>query len=271
MAKTTTTMKTNSSSTSSQSHSESTSQSLTQSMLDEALRDEILSGISDFMSDEEIEQYAQSLLAPQLNAELEAAQQKYDTERLAREQEIDELASALERSIGEQQRAYRQSMADIETAAIARGMGRSSYTLETLANQGDALAEAIRGMTEESEAQRAQIQDRITLAAQQNAQTQGRLNADYAANLSAKVQELKEQQRQEQNQHYLTATSAAMGKQTITSGTTNTTGSSGTTSGTTTVTTSGSSGSAKKTVAEDEVDAVSGAAVSVKNPKTNKI
>lgn len=266
MAKTTTTKTSSKSSTTSQSRSESASVSRTQGVLDAALRDEILSGLSGFMSDEEIERYADNLLRPQLNAGLEASQQEYETEKLAREQEIEELASALQKSIGAQQQAYRRSMADIETAALARGMGRSSYTLQTLAGQGDALASAIRELTQENEAQRQQVQERITLAAQQNAQTQSRLNADYAAGLAAKAQELKEQQRQEQNQHYLTATSAAMGQMTTSSSTTSTTGESSTKSSSTSTTGGGSSSGGKsgsKKTQDDGVDAVSSAAISV--------
>ena len=76
--------------------------------------------------------------------------------------------------------------------------------------------------------QSGQIQQQITQAAQQNSQTQGRLNTDFASQLAAKVQELKENQRKEWNSNYLTAISAAMGQQTTgsqqTSGTTDTTG-----------------------------------------------
>lgn len=107
-------------------------------------------------------------------------------------------------------------------------MGRSSYTLQTLANQGDALAKAVRQLTDENTRQSGQIQQQITQAAQQNSQTQGRLNTDFASQLAAKVQELKENQRKEWNSNYLTAISAAMGQQTTgsqqTSGTTDTTG-----------------------------------------------
>lgn len=55
-------------------------------------------------------------------------------------------------------------------------MGRSSYTLQTLANQGDTLAKAVQQLTDESTRQSGQIQKQITQAAQQNSQTQGRLN-----------------------------------------------------------------------------------------------
>ena len=54
----------------------------------------------------------------------------------------------------------------------------------------------------------------ISAAAQHSAQTQGRLNTDYASTLAAKVQELKEQQRRDWNSQYLTAVSASLGTQT---------------------------------------------------------
>ena len=190
---------------------------------------QILSGLMGSMTDEQIAQFAENLLKPQLNAGLEEAQQNYETTRLSREQEIANLAANLTRSIDEQNAAYRQSAANVETAALNRGMGRSSYTLQTLANQGDALAKAVQQLTEESGRQSQQIQDQITQAAQQNSQTQGRLNSDYASQLAAKIQELKENQRKEWNSNYLTAISSAMGQQTTgsqqTSGTQTSTGS----------------------------------------------
>lgn len=200
--------------TSSQSQSQSQSSQLTQNVLDAALRDQILAGLLGGMTDEELTQYAESLLRPQLNAGIEASQQAYETTKLAKEQEIEDLAVQLAQSIDKQNAAYRTSMADVEAAALARGMGRSSYTIETLAKQGNALAEAVRQMTDEANRQQGQIQAQITQAAQQNAQTQGRLNTDYAANLAAKIQELRQQNRSEFNQNYMTATSAALGQQT---------------------------------------------------------
>lgn len=173
------------------------------------------------MSDEEIERFAENLLRPQLNAELEASQQAYETGKLSREQEIENLAASLTRSIDEQKSAYRRSMADVETAALARGMGRSSYTMQSLANQGDAMARSIRELTEESERKQEQIGRQITQSAEQNAQTQGRLNADYAAQYAAKVQELQRQRDQARNDQYLTALSATMSSETTKTGTTN--------------------------------------------------
>ena len=89
------------------------------------------------------------------------------------------------------------------------------------------------------------------------AQTQGRLNADYASQLAAKVQELRQQQRQEYNQNYLTAVSGSMGQQTTgtqtSTGTTDTTGETNTnaSSHSTSVTTTGGGGGRKKATASD--------------------
>ena len=207
-----------------QSKSESKSQSQTNKVLDEALRDKILSGLMGYMTDEEIGRYAENLLRPQLNAGLEAAKQQYEATELAKRQEIENLASALERSIAEQKNAYGRSMANVQTAALARGMGRSSYTMQNLANQGNMLANAVASLTADTAREQDQIQKQISLASQQRAETAGRLNTDYAAGLAAKVQELKAQQTQAYNQNYLAAVSGSMG--TASTGSQNTTGTS---------------------------------------------
>ena len=275
MAKKTVKTTSSHSSTNSWSHSETQSQSKTQSqsttskVLDTALRDQILAGLMGHMTDEEIDAYARNLLEPEKNAQSEAAQQVYDAAKLSGEQEIENLAAALSRSVREQEKAYRQNMADVDTAALARGMGRSSYTMETLARQGERLSEAVRDLTEDNKRETAQAQARISQAAAQHAKTQARLETDYAKNLAAKVQELRESQRREYNQNYMSAVTGSMGSastgssQTTGSSTTDTTGHSETSSSSISVTkTSGSGGSAKKS--NDQVDAISGAAQSVK-------
>ena len=246
MAKRTTTETFQSSTTNSREHSQSQSQSqsTTKKLLDSELLNQILGGLAGNMTDKEIAAFAENLLRPQLNAGIEASRQNFETTKLSKEQEIANLAANLTRAIDEQNSAYRQSKANVETAALNRGMGRSSYTLQTLANQGDALAKAVRELTDENARKTGQIQDQITQAAKQNSQTQGRLNTDFASQLAAKVQELKDTQRREYNSNYLTAISAAMGQQTTgTQQTTDTTGTTDTASHTTSTTGSGSSGS----------------------------
>lgn len=219
--------------TDSASQSESNTKQETESrrFLDGELLSQILSGLAPNMTDDEISAFAENLLRPVLNAGLESAQQSYETTKLGKEQEIENLAATLARSIAEQQNAYRQSAANVETAALSRGMGRSSYTLQTLANQGSALAKAVQQLTEENARAQSQAQQQITLAAQQNAQTQGRLNTDYATQLAAKVQELRESQRQNYNQNYMTAVSEALGNRSTMDSTTKGTDTSSSVSG----------------------------------------
>ena len=273
MAKRTTTETFQSSTTNSREHSQSQSQSQSQSttkkLLDSELMNQILGGLAGNMTDKEIAAFAENLLRPQLNAGIEASRQNFETTKLSKEQEIANLAANLTRAIDEQNSAYRQSKANVETAALNRGMGRSSYTLQTLANQGDALAKAVRELTDENARKTGQIQDQITQAAKQNSQTQGRLNTDFASQLAAKVQELRENQRKEWNSNYLTAISAAMGQQTTgsqqTSGTTDTTGEQHTegSSHSTSVTYTNRGGGGKKNKSGD-IDAVTSAAPSAK-------
>lgn len=219
MAKSTTTSSSSSRSTSrtqssTRSRSESNSESVTQKVLDQALVDQIMGGLKGYMSDQEIAAYAENLLKPQLNAGLEEAQNNYETTKLAKEQEIENLASSLQKSIAEQERAYGKSVANIETGALARGMGRSSYTMQSIANQGSELARAVQGLTDENQRLSGQLQNQITLAAQQNSRTQGRLNTDYASQLAGKIQEIRNNQRDSYNQNYMTAVSGAMGSKT---------------------------------------------------------
>ena len=249
-----------------QSQSTGVSQSTSQKVIDEKLRDEILAGLLGYMTDAEIDAYAESLLKPTLDAELEASQQKYDTARLGREQEIEGLASALARGIAEQERIHAKNAAGVQTAALARGMGRSSYTLQALANEAKEHARIVGEMTEESGRRRGDLQEQITLAGEQNAKTQGRLNVDYAKALAAKVQELREKRRSEYNSHYLSAVSGSMGS--VTNGTSSSSGKSETasasttqTKGSTSTSSSGSSSrSSSKKNTDDIVDAVSSAA-----------
>lgn len=200
--------------------------STTRKVLDTELMRAILAGLEQPMTEAEMGNYARSLLDPQLHAGLEAAQQTYEAARQSGEQEKENLAASLARAIAGQQSAYRRSAADVETAALKRGMGRSSYTMSTLANQGARLAEAVRSLTEEDARARKQLDEKLELAKRQQAQTTGRLNADYAANLAAKVQELRQAQQERMNSRYMSAVSAALGSQTTGSSTSSTTGSS---------------------------------------------
>lgn len=240
---------TSASTSNTQNQSQSQSESTTRKILDEGLLAKIMGGLMGYMTDEEIAAYAENLLRPQLNAQMEASQQTYETTKLAKEQEIENLAASLARAIEEQGSAYNRSVATVENAALARGMGRSSYTVQSIAQQGDALAKAVRGLTDENQRLSGQLQSQISQAARQNAQTQGRLGTDYASQLAATIQQIRNDQRNSWNQNYMTAVSGAMGQQTT--GTQSTQGTSQTqthssTSSSSVTTSGGGGGSGRK-------------------------
>ena len=68
----------------SQSQSRSDSQSTTKKLLDSDLMNQILGGLVRNMTDEEINQFAENLLRPQLNAALEESRQNYETTKLSK-------------------------------------------------------------------------------------------------------------------------------------------------------------------------------------------
>lgn len=252
MARTSTTVTESSAHTSGSSSSQTSSKSESKNVLDKALMEEILSGLIGQMTQEEAEESARNLLTPGLNAALEANRQSYETSRQSREQEIADLAAALTGSIEQQKAAYRQSNADVQNAALARGMGRSSYALDTLAGQGRLLAEAVERLTAENERKTKQIREQMATKADQMAQTEARLKTDFETSVAAKIQEVMDAQRKESNANYLTAISAAMGKQTTGSSQTNTQSSSDTHSESVSTTTSSSGGGSSKRIEPKE-------------------
>ena len=119
------------SSTSQTSQSTTQQQSQTSKTLNAELMNQILAGLQGGMTDEEIAAFAENLMKPQLNAGLEAAQQQYETTRLGKEQEIENLAAELERSIREQNAAYGPQR---RTLAEVNAMGLAHAASDTIAN-----------------------------------------------------------------------------------------------------------------------------------------
>lgn len=256
--KTTTTTNSSSQSTSqSQSQSQSQAQSTTQKTLDQELLAAILQGLQgtgyEAKTEEELMEAAQNLFLPEYNAQVEAAKQEQAATDLGLAQQIENLIAAAGRQVDQQNAAFNQSRADIETGALARGMGRSSYTLSTLSNNDIARAAAIDQIMGDVTRQQGQLEAQRTQAAQQLAQTLGRLETDKATNIKNTLLDLldREYDRQQsainqQNQNWLTALEMAMGTKTNTSETSQTQGTENTTTNSTqtstTMTGSGGSG-----------------------------
>ena len=221
----------------SQSQGQSSSQQTTQKVIDQQLLAQLLQGLADMgytpRSEEALRQAAENRYNPLYNAEVEAAKQKQQQTDLALSQQLSELLSGISRQKETQNGAYDKARANIETGALSRGMGRSSYTTSTLSNNDIARAKALSQIDEDANRQTGQIGAQRTQLTQQLAETLGRLSTDKETNISNYLQDLYDQEFQRaqaanaaKNQNYLTAVDLAMGTKTngLTNSTENTSG-----------------------------------------------
>lgn len=212
-----------------QSQSQSTQQQqssqVTQNLLNSELLAQILGGLQNAgytqKTSEELAKIAQDAYLPIYNAEIEAAKQAQAAKDLTYAQQLETLAGAYGKNVDAQNAAFDQSRARIETGALARGMGRSSYTLSTL-NQNDmARSAALAQLADDYSRDVRQVSDQRTQAAAHSAETLGRLEADKATNIANQLTQLAEREYEKyitgvntQNSNYLAAVQAAMGQQT---------------------------------------------------------
>lgn len=254
-------------STTSQSQSQQSqqSQSTTQAVVNSELLAQILEGLQDAgytqKTTDELMKIAEDYYLPQYNAEIEAAQQAQAVKDMSYTQQLENLQSAYGKNIDVQNAAYDKSRAALETGALARGMGRSSYTMATLAGNDQARSAALAQMADDYLQNVRQVTDEQTLSAAQSAETIGRLNADKATNITNRLRELADTEYQkyitgvnQQNANYLAAVQAAMGQMTTgqTTGTSKTSETSNTTGQSTQVTYAGGSGSTKPKKDDDQ-------------------
>ena len=220
------------------------SQSITQAVINSELLAQILEGLKDAgytqKTTDELMKIAEDYYLPQYNAEIEAEKQAQAVKDMSYTQQLENLQSAYGKNIDVQNAAYDKSRAALETGALARGMGRSSYTMATLAGNDQARSAALAQLADDYLQNVRQVTDEQALSSAQSAETIGRLNADKATNITNKLRELADAEYQkyitgvnQQNANYLAAVQAAMGQMT--------TGQ--TTETSTQVTTSGGSGS----------------------------
>lgn len=220
------------------------SQSITQAVINSELLAQILAGLKDAgytqKTTDELMKIAEDYYLPQYNAEIEAEKQAQAVKDMSYTQQLENLQSAYGKNIDVQNAAYDKSRAALETGALARGMGRSSYTMDTLAGNDQARSAALAQLADDYLQNVRQVTDEQALSSAQSAETIGRLNADKAKNITNKLRELADAEYQkyitgvnQQNANYLAAVQAAMGQMT--------TGQ--TTETSTQVTTSGGSGS----------------------------
>ena len=254
MARKSETVTNSSSNTQSTSQSQAQSQSTTQKVVNNDLLAQILAGLQGAgyteKTEDELRQIAENRYNPVYNAETEAAKQKQQAADMGLAQQIENLIAQSGRQIDQQNAAYDKSRAGIETGALARGMGRSSYTMSTLNSNDQARASAIDQIMQEVGRSQGQLEAQRTQASEQLAQTLGRLSTDKEKNILNVLQELADseyQRRQaatnQQNSNWLTALEMSMGQKTTGQESSQTKGTQTTNSTQTSTTTSGGGGS----------------------------
>lgn len=209
----------------SQSRQEQLSSQITQNVLNSELLSQILGGLQDAgytqKTTDELMKIAQDYYLPAYNAEVEAARQAQATKDLTYAQQLESLAGAYGKNVDAQNAAFDQSRASLETGAMARGMGRSSYTMATLNQNDQARSAALAQLADDYNRDVRQVSDQRTQAAAQSAETLARLESDKATNISNQLVQLADTEYQryvaglnQQNANYLAAVQAAMGQQT---------------------------------------------------------
>lgn len=242
----------------SQSQQSQQSQSTTQAVVNSELLAQILAGLQDAgytqKTTDELMKIAEDYYLPQYNAQIEAEQQEQAVKDMSYTQQLENLQSAYGKNIDVQNAAFDKSRAALETGALSRGMGRSSYTMATLSGNDQARSAALAQLADDYLQNVRQVTDEQALSAAQSAETIGRLKADKATNITNTLRELADTEYQkyitgvnQQNANYLAAVQAAMGQMTTgqTTGTSTTNETSNTTGQSTQVTVAGGSGTTK--------------------------
>ena len=201
------------------------SQSSRRNVLDSELLSLILGGLADVgytqRTTEELKQIAQDMYAPQYNAEVEAAKQAQASKDLSYAQQLENMERTYGKNVQTQNTAFDKSRAALETGALSRGMGRSSYALSTLNNNDQARSAALAELAEGYAQSTRQVGEQRTQAASQLADTLRRMETDRATNERNQLTQLLDTEYQrymtgqnQKNSNYLAAVQAAMGQQT---------------------------------------------------------
>lgn len=147
---------------------------------------------------------------PKTQEELQAQAQNryqsyYDTQRLGAQQEYERNAAAIEKELAgldttynkqreQSEKAYAQAYSQADRNLLSKGMQRSSYGAQTLANIQTAGNEALQDISDAEAAKRQKIADSQTLLAQQLAAQIKQYDANQAADILAYMDELEKQE-----------------------------------------------------------------------------
>lgn len=121
-----------------------------------------------------------------------AAQQQQEQNDLRLQQQRDALQSTYDRNRDQAAQQYAQAYSQADRALLARGMGRSSYGLQTLSNVALQGAQANADIWRQQTEAENQIEDQRTQLSQQLQQTLAGYEAEQAKDVLKRMNELEE-------------------------------------------------------------------------------
>lgn len=154
--------------------------------------------------DESYRQQAEEALRPGLNAQLEALSQSMDATNQGYERNKAELQRQAEASRRQLDADYAALRGDLETAALRRGMGRSSYLTDNLTYLGAQQAREQSNVESQLAQDLKDIGESQALAQQHYQQTVQRLQDDMLDDLASYEAALREKDKSAAQQAYQT-------------------------------------------------------------------
>lgn len=123
-----------------------------------------------------------------------AAQQEQATNDLALSQQRDNLEKTYDAQREASEKEYATAYSTADRQMLSRGMQRSSYAAQTLANIDTQGAQAQQAIADAQAAAEENIDEKRTLLAQQLAQQLAQYDAGYAADVLNRIRELEDQE-----------------------------------------------------------------------------
>ena len=167
----------------------------------DAITNQLVNALMNPSSGVDLQEMAHNLYSSYYDQLSLAAQQAYDTNALALQQQKTNLGRNYDRQRQEAANNYAQAVSQADRRAMQRGMGRSSYNMQTLANLDQAGVEAQNELWRMQSEDEGNIDAKITQAAQQLAQQLQHYTQNQASDELGYVQQQQLQNAQTANQN----------------------------------------------------------------------
>ena len=145
------------------------------------------------LTEEERRKQAETYYKNQLDQALLSAQQSYDTSDAALQAQYDALATAYDRQIREQQANTASAISQADRAALMRGMQRSSYNLQNMANIQNKGNVTLNDIQQQRTNDENSIMSQRSVLANQLAQNLAAAQSEYQTNVLNRMNELESQ------------------------------------------------------------------------------